>query len=124
MDEIEMARRVAALTGLFLGYGQPATDDRLRFYANATKHVPLEVFEQACLNAAAMSRGSFPPGPGDIVAAALQLAPGEYTPGQGSSKPRWYRQMSRVEGVRRLPEEPASVQALPRDPPTAEVSER
>lgn len=82
---------------MFLGYGQPVTEERLRYYGNLTRFVPIAFFKQACRSAAMDTAGSFPPGPGDILTSALALAPGEYTPGQGRALPRWY-----VDGRRRV----------------------
>jgi len=76
---------------MFLGYGQPAEDERLRFYGNLTQHVPIDVLECAMRAACIESAGSFPPGPGAIVQQALVLVPGAYTPGQSRSLPRWYQ---------------------------------
>ena len=91
MTPEEKAFRLTAMTEMFSGYGKPATEEQLKWYGNLTKHVPAEVFRQAIASASIESRGSFPPGPGDIIAAALVLAPGEQQPGYERALPRWYR---------------------------------
>ena len=92
MDEHEKALRLEALTEMFIGFGQPVVADRLRYYANLTHYIPLGVFKQSCRLAAAGTTGGFPPGPGDIIAAAKKLAPGRRSPSHGRSEPRWLSQ--------------------------------
>jgi hypothetical protein len=91
MTDEEKALRLEALTEMFIGFGQPIVKERLRYYGNLTQFIPLGVYKQACRSAAVTATSGFVPSPGQIVKAALELAPGGYTPGQGTSLPRWYR---------------------------------
>ena len=91
MEDTEKALRLEALTEMFIGFGQPVVKERLRYYANITQNIPLGVFKQSCRLAAVETSGGFPPGPGDIIQAALKLSPGRQTPGHGLSKQRWYQ---------------------------------
>lgn len=90
---------------MFLGYGQPVIEERLRYYGNLTQFIPLDVFKASCRQAALETVGSFPPGPGDILKAALQLAPGAYTPGQGYSTPIWYQRQRKRMRIQEQPKE-------------------
>jgi len=91
MDAREKALRLGSLTEMLVAYGQTATPDRLKSLGNLTKGVPVDVFREACQLACIQHEGGWPPGPGDVIKAALQLAPGEVNPGQARSLPRWYR---------------------------------
>ena len=99
MDDLEKAQRLAALTEMFLGFGQPATEERLRYYGNLTRWVPIEVFQQSCRRAAMQDTSGFPPNPGAIIASALVLAPGAPNPGQPRSLPRWFQDS--LNGIKR-----------------------
>ena len=99
MDDRERVLRIGSLERMFQAYGKEPGELQLRLMGNLTKHIPASVFKQACELACLQTKGSFPPGVGDVVAAALELAPGEYTPGQGKSKPRWHqRTMFKIRG--------------------------
>lgn len=91
MTPHEKAQRLAALAEIFVGLGIEASADRLRIMAIWTEDVPIEVFGDACRRAVRTSKGGFPPGAGDILAAALALKPGELNAGQERSLPKWYR---------------------------------
>lgn len=94
MDREAKAVRVAALTEMFIGYGQEATRDRLTYYGTVTQYVPQAVFVDACRLAAFRDAKGWLPSPGQIVEAALELAPGPQDSGSGERlKPRWYRAM-------------------------------
>jgi len=92
MTDEEKALRIEALTEMFVGFGQPIEKERLRYYGNLTQFVPVDVFKPACRSAAAQATSGFVPSVAQILKAALELAPGGYTPGQGRALPKWYRQ--------------------------------
>jgi hypothetical protein len=91
MDKRERALRAGSLEEMHQTFGRALGEAQLRLMGNLTKHVPAAIFREACQLACINTRGGFPPGVGDVVAAALELAPGGYTPGQGLSKPRWHQ---------------------------------
>ena len=88
--DVEKRFRLTCLVEVFTLFGVDPTKERLRLLANITQQIPPEVYRDACLRACTLARGGFPPGAGDIIAAALELAPGEPNPGQERSLPRWY----------------------------------
>jgi len=106
MTEEEKALRMTIIVDMFLTYGVTASTDRLRNYGNLTKYVPMEVFKQAHRNAMVACEGSWPPGPGAIIAAAKVLAPGKPNPGQPVGLPRWYQ---RTLGERVSAEKPREI---------------
>lgn len=89
MTDEEKAIRLTALTEMFSGFGSPVTDERLKWYGNLTKDLPLDLLRPA-IRRASLEAGAFPPGPGDILRAgcALDMQPNE---GQLPSPPRWYQ---------------------------------
>jgi hypothetical protein len=91
MDHGEKALRTTALLEIFVGLGRAVTTEQLAYYGNLTRHVPLEVFRAACNLAVIGAKDGWPPGPGDIIRAALTLAPGPLNPGHERSLPRWYQ---------------------------------
>ena len=91
MTDEEKAYRLGSISELFAVFDKPISETQLRLWGNLLKHVPAPVFRDACMRAAVLTTGSFPPGPGAVLEAALELAPGGYTPGQGAFKPRWYQ---------------------------------
>jgi len=50
-------------------YGQEATEDRIRGYLEVTSDIPLRSFPSAIKGAMRSASGSWPPGPGEILAA-------------------------------------------------------
>jgi hypothetical protein len=90
MTDDEKAFRLTALTVMFEGHGIEAPPERLRRLGNLTKFVPADVLRQAIDRAEITNVSGFPPTAGQIVAAALVLAPGKLNPGQGRSLPQWY----------------------------------
>ena len=102
MTDAEKAQRTTVLVEMFLGLGREAGIEQIAYYGNLTKHVPLDALRDACRIATLNTVGGWAPGPGDILRAALELAPGELNPGHERSKPRWYqRSMRRLYGDER-----------------------
>ena len=97
--------RLEALVEMFTGLGREATEEKLAYYGNLTKGIPIQIFKKSCRLAALDAKGGWPPGPGDIVSAALEISPGVHTPGQGQAKPRWYQRLRREIAGRERPRE-------------------
>lgn len=105
MTDEEKAFRMTALTEMFVGFGQPIVAERLKYYGNLTKCIPFAVFPQAVRAAAMSVRGGFVPGPGDIIAAAVDLAPGERSEVGGITDPNWLQQGRRGRAATERPRE-------------------
>lgn len=99
----QRAERVTALTHMLRAFGQEATSERLEALGLATNLIPQHVFAAAVHRAIAETTGGWPPGPGDIMSAAVALEPGERSEVSGTSLPRWYR---RALGERTRDEKP------------------
>ena len=91
MDTTEKALRLGCLQDNWTAFGKEVSEDTLRLQANLTKRIPIEIFKAACERACLLTKGGFPPGPGDILEAARLIAPGETVPGQEKATPRWWR---------------------------------
>jgi len=119
MTDEEKARRIEAITEMFIAEGTPLTDDRLKAYGNGTQFIPIGVFKQSCRNAVANNESGFVPNIGKILKEAKILAPAVRTPGQGISLPRWFRRQlarnSREERPRELGSRSGKVERIRRD---------
>ena len=91
MDDLEKAQRLEALMAMFLGYGTDPAEERLRWYANTTRFIPLGLLAPATQFAAMESPGGFAPGPGDIVKAALRLDPQPHSQSGHPTLPKWHQ---------------------------------
>lgn len=91
MDTNEKALRLGCLQDNWTAFGKEVSDETLRLQGNLTKRIPIEIFRAACERACLLTKGGFPPGPGDILEAARLIAPGETVPGQERATPRWWR---------------------------------
>lgn len=106
MEEDEKAIRIEILTEMFLGLGQSATEEQIRYYGNRTQFVPRAIFREACHMAVEQKTGgNFLPGPGDIIKAGTALDPGEWSPHTGRQLPRWARRQLGKNRQLELPQE-------------------
>lgn len=113
------AERVTALVRMLRAFGQEATKERLQALGELTDPVPQHLFAAAVNRATLETRGGWPPGPGDIMRAAVDLEPAELNPGQPRGLPRWYR---RAIGERTRAEMPREIG--PRDGVAKSLSDR
>ena len=85
------AERITALIQMLRAFGQEATEHRLEALGLFTNPIPQHLFAAAVRRATIETSGGWPPGPGDIMRAAVALEPGELNPGQQRTQPRWYK---------------------------------
>ncbi len=91
MDTEDKALRLGCLENNWVAFGREISPETLRLQGNLTKRIPIEIFAAACERACLLTKGGFPPGPGDILEAARLIAPGKTVPGQEKATPRWWR---------------------------------
>jgi hypothetical protein len=65
---VDRPARIEALKAMFQRYADQPDAARLGFYVDDTRYLPLQVLQQAIHKAIQNHRGSFAPGPGDILA--------------------------------------------------------
>jgi len=92
MMPAEKEFRLKVIHEMFAGFGMTPTEDRIRYYANCTAHVPAHIYKQAFRNAALNNSSGFAPSVGEVMAEALKLAPGQRSESGDTCLPRWYRQ--------------------------------
>lgn len=106
MTRDEIAARLAVITEMLTVFGQRANRDRILGLARITQHIPLPLLRGATRRAACLAV-DYPPVPGAIVQAALDLSAAWGMHDPRGRRPAWYR--------RTLQERPREVAQQPSD---------
>ena len=117
MNDEERAIRLALWARLLLAFGQEASDERLTLLVDLTARIPWlipplrhdpdpsaepELLFARALDAAAMrAKGMWPPGPGDVLEAAVAIGGTLPSEGHGESTRRWVHEARK--GIRGEP---------------------